>query len=90
MRFVGLILSQRRTVSSSFTSYLLDFGPARNSSKSLFSLFLPITITHPSFKAVFLLANGGFGFNLGSLLGPICGVLSPFRQVLLEKEVICP
>ena len=89
MRIVGSILSQMKTASSSFTSYLLDFGPARNSSKSLFSLFLPITITHPSLKAVSLLANGGLGFNLVNLLGPIGGVCSPFRWVLLKKEAIC-
>lgn len=90
MRIVGSILSQMKTASSSFTSYLLDFGPARNSGKSLFSLTLPITITWPSFKAVFLLANGGLGFNLGNLLGPIIGVFSSSRSVLLKKEAICP
>jgi hypothetical protein len=79
-----------RIVISPFTSYLLDFGPARNSSKSLFSLILPITIMRASFNAVFLVSKGVLGFSLGNLLGPIGGVLNSFRWILLKKEAMCP
>ena len=89
MRFIGVILSQKRTVSSPFTSYLLNYTYSCNSSKSLLSPILPIAIMPSSNKAVFLVAKGVLGLNLGNFLSPILGVFSSFKWILLKKEVIC-
>jgi len=90
MHFVGSILSQMGTLNSPFTSYLLNYRCACNANKSLLSPILPIAIMPPSNKAVFLVAKGVLGFNLGNFLSSIVGVFSTFRSVLLKKEAICP
>jgi hypothetical protein len=90
MHPVGLILSQMKTVSSPFTSYLLNYRYACNASKSLLSPILPIAIMPPFNKAVFLVAKEVLRFNLGNFLSLILDVFSSFKWALPKKEARCP